>query len=581
MNIKAILLGVALLGAAADAAATISVEFSTMTYQGRLKESGSAVNGNRDVRVYVCDAFTVGACYSDTPVQSVGVVDGVFKTTFTLPGAVDLAVGAWFLEVRVGPVGGGLTTLSPREKLTSSPYAIASAIARWADKVDPSGILPGNLGSGVVINPGSIGTGVLGTGIHFSNGFGVGTALPTAFVQVSSAGGNGDSYVMKVTTGTADVLSIRGDGRVSFHAGMTPEYGANVMFGDWVHGDPNSVVGIGHPTGKVLTLATQEDSMSNIGTVSIKFGQMNLSDMAEIRAVNEGGQPVNRTAGLSFLTEPPGTGQPVVERLRIAGTGHVVVYSTLSVQGNSFSVGGSTLVVADGNVGIGTASPFIMGPGARGFEVRGTVDSTILNVATAYSGSIGGRFGDLSISNPTAITGGGDPRGVILRAIHDTATDAGALALFTRSSGSGGSTERMRIASNGSVGIGTAAPSGLLHLHATGTNGVHLKATQAASPTITTPVGCGTSPSAAVVGGSTDFAGQMTFTTGTGPNGPCATSLVFNQAYGAAPKAVLLTPGGEGPIYFVSGVASSSFTFSIQGSTNPVATYSLNYMVIE
>ena len=54
-----------------------------MTYQGRPKESGSAVNGNRDVRGYVGDAFTDGAWYSDTPASGGG--GGVFKTTFTLP----------------------------------------------------------------------------------------------------------------------------------------------------------------------------------------------------------------------------------------------------------------------------------------------------------------------------------------------------------------------------------------------------------------------------------------------------------------------------------------------------------------
>ena len=36
---------------------------------------------------------------------------------------------------------------------------------------------------------------------------------------------------------------------------------------------------------------------------------------------------------------------------------NVVVQSTLTVQGNAFSVGGSTLVVTNGNVGVGTTSP--------------------------------------------------------------------------------------------------------------------------------------------------------------------------------------------------------------------------------
>lgn len=55
-----------------------------------------------------------------------------------------------------------------------------------------------------------------------------------------------------------------------------------------------------------------------------------------------------------------GTGTPVYT-LDVAGdirsTGSVIVQSTLTVQGNAFSVGVSTLVVKDGTVGIGTTSP--------------------------------------------------------------------------------------------------------------------------------------------------------------------------------------------------------------------------------
>src|SRR5207247_1384226 len=43
----------------------------------------------------------------------------------------------------------------------------------------------------------------------------------------------------------------------------------------------------------------------------------------------------------------------------------VVVQSTLTVQGNAFSVGGTTMVVTSGNVGIGTSAP------AERFQVNG------------------------------------------------------------------------------------------------------------------------------------------------------------------------------------------------------------------
>lgn len=191
MNIKAILVGVALFGAAADAGAAMSVAFSTMTYQGRLKESGSSVTGNRDVRIYICNAFTGGLCFSDTPAQSVAVADGVFKTTFTLPGGVDLAAGNWFLEASVGPVGGGLTTLSPREKLTSSAYAVASAMSLDANSVPAEGVAPG----------------ILGTGVNFADKVGIGTVSPSALLHLN-AGAASAGVHLKATQTTAPTVGV-------------------------------------------------------------------------------------------------------------------------------------------------------------------------------------------------------------------------------------------------------------------------------------------------------------------------------------------------------------------------------------
>ena len=114
-----------------------------LTYQGRLQESGAAVTGARSVEIAVCDAFTAGTCYA-TGVQGVSVVSGLFRSTFTLPGSVDLSVGNWFLEIRVGPSGGGVTTLSPREQLTSAPYAVHAGTAASVSAANVSGGVLGN-----------------------------------------------------------------------------------------------------------------------------------------------------------------------------------------------------------------------------------------------------------------------------------------------------------------------------------------------------------------------------------------------------------------------------------------------------
>jgi N-acetylneuraminic acid mutarotase len=98
----------------------------------------------------------------------------------------------------------------------------------------------------------------------------------------------------------------------------------------------------------------------------------------------------------------------------------------------------------------------------------------------------------------------------------------------------------------------------------------HFKSTQTTAPTIGTPANCGTSPTAAVTAASTDSAGSFTVTTGTGAlgAGTCDTIFTFNKTYGAAPKSIIVTAGGQtaaAKAVYVS--ASSATTFTIKFNT--------------
>jgi hypothetical protein len=115
-----------ILGLLAGAALSVYAEApNLLTYQGRLKENGLAVTGNRAVEIYLCDAETAGAC-TTTSAQPVAVTNGLFRSTFTVPAAVDLTTGSWWLELRVAGV-----TLTPRERLTSGAYALYAATAAY------------------------------------------------------------------------------------------------------------------------------------------------------------------------------------------------------------------------------------------------------------------------------------------------------------------------------------------------------------------------------------------------------------------------------------------------------------------
>jgi trimeric autotransporter adhesin len=119
-----------LLVVCADSARAQSTGF---TYQGRLNDNSQVANGNYDFEFKLFTALT-GGTQDGTPreVLNVAVSNGVFTVL------VDFGAGAFpgadrFLEIGVRPAGGGaFTTLTPRQQVTITPYAIKSASADQA-----------------------------------------------------------------------------------------------------------------------------------------------------------------------------------------------------------------------------------------------------------------------------------------------------------------------------------------------------------------------------------------------------------------------------------------------------------------
>lgn len=109
---------------ASGRAAAVGTEF---TYQGRLSDGGSTANGVYDYEFKLFDAASLGNQVGTTVVHdNVAVVEGLFTV------GLDFGTGAfgggerWLaIGVRPGASGGAFTALSPRQKLTAAPYALA------------------------------------------------------------------------------------------------------------------------------------------------------------------------------------------------------------------------------------------------------------------------------------------------------------------------------------------------------------------------------------------------------------------------------------------------------------------------
>ena len=112
-------------------AETLGTEF---TYQGRLTEDGNPVNQACDFQFGLYDAVTAGSQVGTTQTKTnVSVGNGLFSVPLDF-GANAFTGDARWLDVTVRcPAGSGnYTALTPRQKLTATPYALNSSTAPWA-----------------------------------------------------------------------------------------------------------------------------------------------------------------------------------------------------------------------------------------------------------------------------------------------------------------------------------------------------------------------------------------------------------------------------------------------------------------
>src|SRR4029079_5288329 len=124
---------------------TVSAQTTGFIYQGRLADSGTPVNGNYDLQFSLWNSSSGGAQVGSTQTNnSIAVSNGVFTVNLDF-GANAFPGANRFLEIAVRPAGvGSFTTLTPRQPITSTPYAVRSLNAATADSVPASGVPSGS-----------------------------------------------------------------------------------------------------------------------------------------------------------------------------------------------------------------------------------------------------------------------------------------------------------------------------------------------------------------------------------------------------------------------------------------------------
>src|SRR5438046_10215239 len=107
-------------------ASTAFAQTTTFTYQGRLTDGGTAANGNYDLQFGLFDSLSGGVQVGSTQtINTVAVSNGVFTVSLDF-GANSFPGANRFLEISARPTGGSFTLLTPRQPITSPPYAVRS-----------------------------------------------------------------------------------------------------------------------------------------------------------------------------------------------------------------------------------------------------------------------------------------------------------------------------------------------------------------------------------------------------------------------------------------------------------------------
>jgi len=331
---------------------------------------------------------------------------------------------------------------------------------------------------------------------------------------------------------------------------------------------------------------------------------------------------------MTGLGVAPGGATSVYFRAQSTGTvGEVHYFDDMTVTDLSSSAAAAVItigatnakIVTIGNINqIGATSIFggsgiNLNSGAAGITINGGV----LSLTGSAASSINTSSGALTLTSESAATWGvgtanaGVGGDLTLRAGRggtDAANNGGNLIIqggAPNSTGAVGSvivkpqldsTNAFQIQNTAGTPLFVADSSGLV-IMVSGTDtqfgtlalaNAHFRTTQTTPPTIGLPANCGTTPVAAVTAASTDVAGSFTITTGTGGTAAtCDAVITFHQAYGAAPKSIVVVGKTDAASVarqvYVSVATANTFTasFAVSAGGANSTPYSFSYWVIE
>ena len=216
-NLKTIVLITA--ACCASGVASVFAQGTAFTYQGRLNANGGPATGSYDLAFTIYDSTNLPGNLIAGPItnSATEVTNGIFTVTLDFGPGVFIGHARW-LEIAVETNNGSsFTTLSPRQEITPTPYAImatsASNLLGNLSTAQLTGTFPASQLSGTIPSPNV--SGAYSNAVAFNNGADafdgtfVGQFLGNSFIGGSFTGqffGDGSALInlnaSQLTSGT-------------------------------------------------------------------------------------------------------------------------------------------------------------------------------------------------------------------------------------------------------------------------------------------------------------------------------------------------------------------------------------------
>jgi hypothetical protein len=364
----------------AGAASSSFAQGTAFTYQGRLQDGGTNANGSYDLQFKLFDAPTVGTGTQfggtvSTP--NTQVADGIFTVTLDFGGCPNCFNGAGrFLEIAVKPTSGStFTTLSPRQPIASTPYAIRSLSANTASTASNATQLGGVAASQYVLTSDSrlsdARTPTGGSSFYIQN-----TTTQQASSNFNISGNGIIGGNVGIGTSPAHKLDVAGAVNVTSQYNLG---GQQVLTASGISGQSTTIVGIrdgdGDPSGVSNSFfGSNAGAQTTTGTANSFFGRaagFNITTGSEnaFYGTSTGGAMTTGSEN-AFFGRFAGDSLNDESRLTLIGAqtesqdgvqnATAIGYRAMVTQSNSLvlgSINGINGSAANTNVGIGTTAP--------------------------------------------------------------------------------------------------------------------------------------------------------------------------------------------------------------------------------